>query len=111
MDGWVEKLTTAEHKTHVVRLGEGLPIHKMGRALLSELADESTRVNPEEIDPHVWLDPVLAQEIVKRVTAALIEIAPAKRAGDRSATRCISRNSTSWIKNTRTPRRASNNTR
>ena len=79
MDGWVEKLATAEHKSHVAHLGEGLPTHKMGKALLSELADESTRVNPEEIDPHVWLDPVLAQEIVKRIATALIEIAPAKR--------------------------------
>lgn len=81
MDGWVEKLATAEHKTHVAHLGEGLPTHKMGTALLSELADESTRVNPEEIDPHVWLDPVLAQEIVKRIATALIEIEPAEETG------------------------------
>ena len=79
MDGWVEKLALAEHKTHVVHLGEGLAMHKMGKALLSELADESTRVNPEEIDPHVWLDPVLAQEIVQRISTALVEIAPANR--------------------------------
>ena len=81
MDGWVERLATAEHKSHVSHLGEDLPTHKMGQGLLSELADESTRVNPDEIDPHVWLDPVLAQEIVKRIAAALIEIAPAKQAG------------------------------
>jgi len=80
MDGWVEKLATAEHKAHVVHLGEGLPIHTMGKALLSELADASTRVNPEEIDPHVWLDPVLAQEIVKRIATALTGIAPEHRA-------------------------------
>ncbi|HUI06329.1 MAG TPA: metal ABC transporter substrate-binding protein [Verrucomicrobiae bacterium] len=79
MDGWVEKLATAEHKPHVVHLGEGLPTHAMGKAMLSELADASTRVNPEEIDPHVWLDPVLAQEIVKRIATALVGIAPAKQ--------------------------------
>jgi len=80
MDGWVEKLATAEHKPHVVHLGEKLPTHPMGKALLSELADASTRVNPEEIDPHVWLDPVLAQEIVKRIATALVGIAPGRRA-------------------------------
>jgi zinc transport system substrate-binding protein len=79
MDGWLEKLAAAEHKSHVVRLGEGLPTHTMGKALLSELADESTRVNPEEIDPHVWLDPILAQEIVTRIAAQLIAIAPDRR--------------------------------
>jgi len=79
MDGWVERLALAEHKTHVAHLGEGLPTHKMGKALLSELADASARINPEEIDPHVWLDPVMAQEIVKRIATELIEIAPAKQ--------------------------------
>ena len=80
MDGWVEKLAVAEHKTRVAHLGEGLPTHKMGTALLSELADASARVNPEEIDPHVWLDPVLAQELVERIAAELETIAPDKRA-------------------------------
>jgi zinc transport system substrate-binding protein len=80
MDGWVEKLAEAEHKAHVVHLGEGLPTHPMGKALLSELADESTRVNPDEIDPHVWLDPVLARQIVKRLATQLVAIAPGHRA-------------------------------
>ncbi len=80
MDGWVEKLAAAEHKTRVVHLGEGLPTHPMGKALMSELADNSTRVNPDEIDPHVWLDPVLAQEIVKRLATQLVGIAPERRA-------------------------------
>jgi zinc transport system substrate-binding protein len=86
MDGWVEKLATAEHKAHVVHLGEGLPTHTMGKALLSELADASTHVNPEEIDPHVWLDPVLAQQMVKRIATAMTEIAPDHR-GDIEARR------------------------
>ncbi|HUJ09729.1 MAG TPA: metal ABC transporter substrate-binding protein [Verrucomicrobiae bacterium] len=80
MDGWVQKLATAEHKSHVVRLGEALPTHTMGKALLSELADASARVNPDEVDPHVWLDPVLAQEIVKRIAVALAGTAPDHRA-------------------------------
>ena len=80
MDGWVGKLATAEHKTRVAHLGEGLPTHKMGKALLSELADESTRVNPDEIDPHVWLDPVLAREIVQRIATQLTGTAPDHRA-------------------------------
>ena len=79
MDGWVDKLATAEHKSHVAHLGEGLPTHNMGKALLSGLVDESARVNPEEIDPHVWLDPVLAQEIVNRIATELIVISPTKR--------------------------------
>lgn len=81
MDGWVQKLAEAEHKPDVLELGDGLPIHKMGKALLSELADESVRVDPEETDPHVWLDPVLAQIIVERIADALTNVAPAARSG------------------------------
>ena len=80
MDGWVQKLATAEHKEHVAHLGEGIPTHKMGEALLSELAEKSERINPDEIDPHVWLDPMLAQEMVKRIATQLVTIAPDWRA-------------------------------
>jgi len=48
---------------------------------LSELAETSERINPDEIDPHLWLDPVLAQEIVKRIAAQLVTVAPERRAG------------------------------
>ena len=76
MDGWVQKLSTAEHKTGIVTLAADFPIHKMGKAALSEFSKEA---NPDEIDPHVWMDPVLAQKLAQRITDELVKLAPGHR--------------------------------
>ena len=76
MDGWVEKLSTAEHKSGIVTLAADFPIHKMGKAALSEFSKDA---NPDEIDPHVWMDPVLAQTLAQRITDQLEKLAPEHR--------------------------------
>jgi len=76
MDGWVEKLSSAEHKTGLVTLAADFPIHKMGKAALSEFSKDA---NPDEIDPHVWLDPVLARKLAQRITDELVKLAPVHR--------------------------------
>lgn len=78
MDGWVKKLSAAEHKTGIVTLAADFPVHRMGNAALAELSKDAP--NPDEIDPHVWLDPVLAQKLVQRITEELVKLAPAHRA-------------------------------
>lgn len=57
--------------------------------LLPQLPEGTQRVNATEglplvrtdggVDPHVWLDPVLAQEQVERILAALVRADPARR--------------------------------
>ncbi len=73
MDGWVQKLSTAEHKTGIVTLAADFPIHKMGQAALSQFSKEANR---DEIDPHVWMDPVLAQRLAQRIADELVKLAP-----------------------------------
>jgi zinc transport system substrate-binding protein len=48
----------------------------MGKAALSEFAKDA---NPDEIDPHVWMDPVLAQTLAQRITDQLAKLAPDHR--------------------------------
>ena len=78
MDGWVKKLSAAEKKTGIVTIAADFPVHRMGNAVFAELSKEAP--NPDEIDPHVWLDPVLAQKLVQRITEELVKLAPAHRA-------------------------------
>ena len=73
MDGWAQKLSTAEHKPGIVTLASDFPIHKMGKAALSEFSKDA---NPDEIDPHVWMDPVLAQKLAQRITDELVKLVP-----------------------------------
>jgi zinc transport system substrate-binding protein len=77
MDGWVEKLSTAEHKVRVVTLTDGLPVRHLGRTSLAEFSKDAPDAN--EIDPHVWLDPVLAQTLSQRITDELVKLAPQSR--------------------------------
>lgn len=76
MDGWVEKLSSADHKTGVVTLAADFPVHKMGKAALAEFSPEAS---PDEIDPHVWMDPVLAQTLAQRITDQLVKLVPDHR--------------------------------
>lgn len=78
MDGWVEKLAASEHKTCLATINDGLPIRHMGQAALAEFSKDAP--DPAEVDPHVWLDPVLAQTLAQRITDQLIKLAPEHRA-------------------------------
>lgn len=77
MDGWVEKLAAAEGKTHLSTMTAGMPLRRMGQSALAEFSKDAPPAN--EIDPHVWLDPVLAQTLAQRITDELVKLAPDHR--------------------------------
>lgn len=77
MDGWVEKLATTEGKTRLVTINEGLPLRHMGKAALADITGAAP--DPSEIDPHVWLDPVLAQTLAQHITVQLAKLVPKHR--------------------------------
>jgi zinc transport system substrate-binding protein len=77
MDGWVEKLALAEGKARVATISQGLPLRHMGEAALAEFS--KTSPDPGEIDPHVWLDPVLAQTLAHNIAGELVKLAPEHR--------------------------------
>ncbi|RJR15031.1 ABC transporter substrate-binding protein [Candidatus Microgenomates bacterium] len=63
---WADKVTEIlkDRNTRVLEVAEDLATKEM------------VHDGEAEIDPHTWLDPVLAQEEVKIITTALIEIDP-----------------------------------
>jgi len=71
---WVEKLRAEVPATTVqVNATDGLP-------LLPGLPDEGPQGSGPALDPHVWLDPVLASGQVDRIIAGLTEADPGGRA-------------------------------
>ncbi len=78
LDGWVEKLAAAEGKPRLATITQGLPLRKMGEAALADFSKDAPPAN--EIDPHVWLDPVLAQTLAQRITDQLVTLVPEHRA-------------------------------
>lgn len=74
MDRWVEKLAATEGKTRLVTINQGLPLRHMGKAALAEFS--KTTPDSSEIDPHVWLDPVLAQVLAQHITSELAKLVP-----------------------------------
>jgi zinc transport system substrate-binding protein len=86
MDGWVEKLSRAERTIFIVSVSEGLPTRP-------DSVGSNPRATPHDghahganhdahagIDPHVWLDPLLAKRIARRIGDALVRVAPAHHA-------------------------------
>ena len=82
MDGWVEKLAASESQVRVVFASRGLEPMAVGEASLAGFAkdehdtpdhdhdhDHSHDLN--EADPHVWLDPLLAQHLVRQIAEAM----------------------------------------
>lgn len=80
MDGWVAKLAGAEGKrTAVVSEGIGTRPDAVPTFGAELEAGQGTSSHPAgEADPHIWLDPVLAKEIVVRIAAGMVEAFPAK---------------------------------
>ncbi len=85
LDPWAEKLVAATKAGPQVRVEAvaGLP-------LLAEVGSPPHKETEPPLprhqghlhgsgNPHVWLDPVLAQDICRRIAAALIEVDPAHR--------------------------------
>lgn len=74
MDAWVERLAPAEKKQAIVRLGDGLNTRKIGAGLLAGETGETH--DPDEADPHVWLDPTLAMKMAERACDGLMQLRP-----------------------------------
>lgn len=79
MDGWVEKLVLNGATNRAVVVNEGLGTRTMGSAALAEFAAEQP--DPTETDPHIWLDPLLAEKLVRRLTTELVRRVPVHAAG------------------------------
>lgn len=80
---WVEKL-----KNELINKGVVVVEAAAGLATLMGEEGESGKetafpagYRPAGVDPHVWLDPVLAEEMVKRIAGALAEADPRGREG------------------------------
>lgn len=68
MEPWVDKFIS-DYKSIGVQAGSGIDFIKG--------SDEETGVSSEDIkDPHFWLDPVLAQQIVNNISDGLIKADP-----------------------------------
>jgi zinc transport system substrate-binding protein len=86
MDGWVEKLVAGKGHHQVLVAGHGLETKKIQKAILSAHAENDDHHHAHDqhhhdhgsndMDPHVWLDPLLAQNIVRRMADSMVEIAP-----------------------------------
>ncbi len=86
LDGWVEKLVASEGQRHACVAEFGLTPRHVEEPALGEFAESEaghhgpdTEHGAHEVDPHVWLDPVLAQHIVRRIADELVAIAPHHR--------------------------------
>jgi zinc transport system substrate-binding protein len=73
MDGWVEKLARAEKKPKSVVVSSGLAQRKMGSTALANHSEEPS--DPNEIDPHVWMDPLLAVRLAETIGRELALLA------------------------------------
>ncbi|GAB5047470.1 metal ABC transporter substrate-binding protein [Thermodesulfovibrio sp. TK110] len=67
IDRWIDKIKDElnQKKVKVVRLQDSIQFKKYSSG--------------NEIDPHIWLDPVLVAEIIKLIKNAATEIAPEKK--------------------------------
>lgn len=69
MDHWVERMATAGGNAKPIALGEGLAHRRVGVAALANHSGEAE--DPGEVDPHIWLDPLIAAKLTQRITAQL----------------------------------------
>ncbi|KEO81178.1 metal ABC transporter substrate-binding protein [Tumebacillus flagellatus] len=78
LEGWVDKTLQSLNLNHlkIVEASKGLPL------LEGEFEEEGSSAHPGEaqLDPHVWLDPVLAEQQVSTIEKALAEVDPAHAA-------------------------------
>lgn len=86
LDGWMEKLAASERQARVTVASLGIAPKRVGKATLAEFAESGHESHghhhdhdPHEMDPHVWLDPVLAQQIVRRLADDMAAVAPQHR--------------------------------
>jgi zinc transport system substrate-binding protein len=85
LDPWAERLLKAQRTPGqvVVEAVAGIPLlkdvdeHEHGEA--AQEPKEAEHHHHEAGNPHVWLDPVLAEDICRRIAQALIQVDPAHK--------------------------------
>ena len=78
MDVWLDKLARNSGRARRILLSEGIATRPFGKAALAEFADAQPRHKHEELDPHIWLDPVRAGQILQRLSSELQSLYPAQ---------------------------------
>lgn len=81
LEFWAERAirSAARKDLKVVVLSKGMPlIHESHETHAHGKAEEHHA--GDTADPHIWLDPLLAKEITGRITAALIDLDPGRKA-------------------------------
>lgn len=69
---WKDKIAQANTNMRVVNISEGLD-------LIADKAEQhGDHVHLDGVDPHVWLSPVLAKQMAKRILDELIDLRPEK---------------------------------
>lgn len=80
LDGWVGKLAAAERRPRVLEAGTALANRTIGHADVFEAGHHDHHEHdPADLDPHIWLDPLLARQLVQRIADALAELLPSHR--------------------------------
>jgi zinc transport system substrate-binding protein len=87
LDPWAERLLAAQKTPGqaVVEAVAGIPLikdvdeHEHEEAGAKEPEEGEHHHHHEAGNPHVWLDPVLAQDICRRIAQALIQVDPAHK--------------------------------
>lgn len=69
MDEWVTRMAIAGGQSKPVALGEGLAHRRVGVAALANHSGEAT--DPGEVDPHIWLDPLIAAKLTQRIATQM----------------------------------------
>lgn len=65
---WIDRITSAEFDLLIVETARGIE--------LIEVEGEHDEHEHEAIDPHIWLDPILAKQQVSSIKEALIKVDP-----------------------------------
>jgi len=77
IDEWINKLLLKNHKSNVFEVGEAIPEHEL-KPMAESAAHEGHDHGHGEHDPHVWLGPSQAKEMVQAISLKLGELEPAK---------------------------------
>ena len=87
LDPWAERLLAAQKTPGqvVVEAVAGIPLlkdvneHEHGQGAAEEHEEGEPHHHHDAGNPHVWLDPVLAQDICRRIALALMQVDPAHK--------------------------------
>lgn len=94
IDGWVERLAKAEGRRQMATITGGIPTRKPTTLALEEFGKGGAagekhdhahdhghdHAHPADVDPHLWMDPLIAQRLVKRIAGELVTLAPQHKA-------------------------------